>query len=138
MLMRLQSAHLLVAAFMVFSVAAPVFAYDELDGNHLLQACNNALAEHQPADADGHALLGYCAGLIHGVGGAHMGAQRAAASDRREPALFCLPESMTILDGARVVVKFLNDNPARLAEDATDLVKDAIAGAFPCNSNLNQ
>jgi hypothetical protein len=134
---RQQSFRLLLVASLLISAAAPAYAYDDLDGTHLLQACNNALAEQPALNADGHALLGYCAGLIHGVGGAHAGAQRATG-DNRAPALFCLPDSMTILDGARVVVKFLNDNPTRLPDDATDLVKDAFAGAFPCTSKVTQ
>jgi hypothetical protein len=119
----------LVAIGLSVCTTAAALAYEDLDGRHLLKACNSALADWKTLDADGHVLVGYCAGLIHGVAGAHRGAQAGSHDDT---APFCLPDSMTIHDGARAVVTYLTQHPERLNDEATDLVTAAFGGAFPC------
>lgn len=124
-------ARALLAIGLSVYTTATALAYGDLDGNHLLKACNSALADWKTLDADGHVLVGYCAGLIHGVAGAHRPAQ-AASGDNSAKAPFCLPDSITIHEGARAVVTYLNEHPERLHDEATDLVTAALGGAFPC------
>ena len=44
----------------------------------------------------------------------------------------CIPEGVSILQLARVLVKWLKDHPARLHEPRAILVGDAFKDAFPC------
>jgi hypothetical protein len=111
--------------------SAAALAYGDLDGSHLLKACNGALADRKTLDADGNVLMGYCAGIIHGVAGSHRFSGVAPRADAAKAA-FCLPESMTIHEGARAVVQYLNEHPERLHDEATDAVTAALGQAFPC------
>lgn len=120
---------LVAIGFLLCTTAA--LAYGDLDGSHLLKACNGALGDWKALDADGHVLVGYCAGIIHGVAGTHRGT-RAASREEAAKAAFCLPDSMTIHEGARAVVQYLNEHPERLHDEATDLVTAAFGSAFPC------
>ena len=129
-------ARTLVAIGLSACTASAALAYGDLDGNHLLKACNDALADWKTLDADGQVLVGYCAGIIHGVAGTHRGA--TAAPGNPANAAFCLPDSMTIHDGARAVVKYLNEHPERLQDEATDLVSAAFGNAFPCKQKDTQ
>jgi hypothetical protein len=116
---------------LIWTTTTTALAYEDLNGSHLLKACNAALVDPKTLDADGHALIGYCAGLIHGVSNGQRGAHAASPSSVAD-LHFCLPESMTIQEGARVVAKYLNEHPERLQEDASELAKAALGSAFPC------
>lgn len=45
----------------------------------------------------------------------------------------CIPDSIKTIQGARIVVKYLNDHPERLQVADTRLVLMAMADAFPCS-----
>jgi len=48
----------------------------------------------------------------------------------------CLPENVTVLQIARVVVKWLRDHPERLNQQKSILVGTALSDAFTCDSAL--
>jgi len=92
-------------------------------GNGLLPQCQAAVdaltddAKFAAASYD----IGYCTGLIHGI------------SDVLESlGTVCPGDGVTGAQRTRVVVKFLNDHPARLNDRDTILVMDALRQAWPC------
>jgi len=44
----------------------------------------------------------------------------------------CIPDSIKTIQGARIVVKYLNDHPERLHVPDTRLILMAMVDAFPC------
>ena len=44
----------------------------------------------------------------------------------------CIPDSIKTIQGARIVVKYLNEHPERLQAPDTRLVLMAMVDAFPC------
>lgn len=114
---------LLVLVFVLF---APSLALEQetpslVDGNDLLPRCQAAIAANErSAFKDVHESFsaGYCTGLVAGI---------SYGSSR-----ICPPDGVTALQSARVVVKFLSDNPSKLNLDQRLLVEAALAKAFPC------
>lgn len=117
--------HLLIFLFLCLSSSLAVEQSTEniRDGNHLLRRCQASIAvtdrgswkdEHEAFDA------GFCHGLIEGV-------TYYASS-------VCLTDGVTGNQMARVVIKFLEDNPENLNADESMLVKAALTKAFPCKS----
>ena len=91
------------------------------DGNHLLHACQAGLTATAQAPPENPFDSGYCMGLLHGVSFIQI-----TMDD------ICPGEGVTLEKLMRVVVKYLNDNPARLNEDATALVMVALHQAWSC------
>lgn len=90
-------------------------------GNDLLPACQAAIDSsgrsywtdvHEPFQA------GFCLGLIEGV---------SAVSHH-----VCPPEGVTLQQEARIIVKFLKDNPDKLNRTESILTVMALSKAFPC------
>jgi hypothetical protein len=115
-------------------------------GNDLLEYCK-PVAEHGAEAKDFFA--GYCLGLIQGMRytmsvdvGAHSLAKEPSTDKSIEAKRAtmrcdsvwkeCVPDEATAGQLAKVVVKFLNDHPERLHEDAFGLIHDAFKAAFPC------
>ncbi len=44
----------------------------------------------------------------------------------------CVPQDVTVGQEVRVVVKYIDDRPARLHEDFRDLALEALRAAWPC------
>ena len=86
------------------------------DGNHLLPGCR--LADNEPHGSMEFFDAGYCVGVIHGV----------IRSSHR----ICTPEEVTVGQEIKVVLKYLQENPATLQLDGADLTEQALANAFPC------
>ena len=47
----------------------------------------------------------------------------------------CIPDSIKAIQGARIVVKYLNDHPEKLHVPDTRLVLMAMVDAFPCGKS---
>jgi hypothetical protein len=126
--------------------------YSALDGNGLLKECRaytnllnlpNAQDTNDPdvlrAMARGDFANGaHCLGYITGVVDDHFNCQTNVASSTAafDPAKhFCLPDGVTPNQTVRVVVKWLEDHPARLHESAVELVLGALRENFPCHKN---
>jgi hypothetical protein len=45
----------------------------------------------------------------------------------------CIPDSVPNSQANKVVMKYLNDNPALLNYAASELITEALKGAFPCH-----
>lgn len=126
--------------------------YAALDGNELLKECRaytnllnlpNARDTNDPdvlrAMARGDFANGaHCLGYVTGVVDDHLNCQTNEASSTAalDPTKhFCLPDGVTPNQTVRVVVKWLEDHPARLHESAVELVLGALKDNFPCHKN---
>ncbi len=98
------------------------------DGNALLGHCKTFLAEDNRIGDYGSGIeYGACVGYIGGVKDSfyiwHVATVRIS---------YCLPEEAEFDQLVRVVVKWLEDNPASLHHNAAGLVRGAFSEAFPC------
>jgi hypothetical protein len=71
---------------------------------------------------------GTCLGYVDGV---VSGLQLATNAARAKP-LFCMPKGVTVGEGIRVVMKYLNDHPPDLHQSAPLLILNAMLAAYPC------
>ncbi len=125
------------------------FSFSALDGNGLLKTCKayanllnlpNVQDTSDPdvvrATARGDYANGmHCLGYVTGVVDDHFSCQlnEASATAALDPTKhFCLPDGVTPNQTVRVVVKWLEDHPARLHESAIELVLSALKENFRC------
>lgn len=94
-----------------------------VDGNDLLQKCST-----RERDAAYFQNQSYCMGYIVGVSDAAEFFQTAPGM----PQLVCLPSNVTSGQLKDVVVKYLQDNPAKRHEDAESLILTSLAINFRC------
>jgi hypothetical protein len=118
----------------VFLACFPVLlahAEDE-DGNLLLRECketlNETYKECEPAINSMH-CLGYIDGLV-----AMNDIYKSTVLKGSSQGLICLPKEkpQTVGQLARIVVKYLEDNPKQLHEPAASLATVALSKSFPC------
>jgi hypothetical protein len=117
---------------------AQVIGNGQFSGNELVHACEVAIPT-QIEDKDWIEAF-YCLGYLSGARAA-IGFERdinyaesVVRPKQTGPPVFriCIPEEATQDQLAKVVVKYLNDHPERLHEDAFLLVFAAYSDAFPC------
>jgi hypothetical protein len=92
------------------------FAGDIHSANDVMPGCRALSSSHVPGEL--YFDVGYCAGLIDGL--------VFGNSD------VCPPADATHEQGLRVVVKYIDDRPARLHEEFYKLALEALRAAFPC------
>lgn len=116
----------------------PGFAQSPSDGNALLHNCSlvTKMADGDPVTSVVDNLnAGVCMGLVRGI----MDTMTLWQSlDHGGPvdntAIHgCIPDSIKTIQGARIVVKYLNDHPEKLQVPDTRLVLMAMVDAFPCS-----
>jgi len=98
-------------------------ALAEYDGTDLLDYCSEYI------NYKGDMEFGLCMGFVLGVRDTPRALWSGYSLAKR---IFCLPEGVAPQQEVRVVVKYLEDNPAKLHESAAVLVMGALSGAFPC------
>jgi hypothetical protein len=113
-----------------------------LDGNQLLENCG-ALIKAMDANFKGAGAsygdgwcLGYLAGFTDGLDAAALMSSNGSYEQYSalRDSFICFPVGSNNGQYARIVVKYLNDHPERLHEDAKVLVASALRDAFPCQS----
>ena len=112
------------------------------DGNQLLEDCG-ALIRHADSgfkvsdDSYGaHWCLGYIQGFVGGLDVMAMAESKTYEDyQKRKTSYVCFPEGSSYGQDVRVVVKWLNDHPETLHEDANTLTFTALRNAFPCDSS---
>lgn len=100
------------------------------DGNELLNACQSMI---EMSDSDGargsEYKTGYCVGVINGVTSLSWVINQAFSKGTR----LCVPDNVTNIQGARIVVKWLKDNPKYLSNPEGYAAMLALRETYPCN-----
>jgi len=99
------------------------------DGNLLLKVCQNALHYIDTNEMRSAMDFGFCMGLIQGV----KNTMSYVSFSLSENEKICFPDGLTNVQAARIVVKFLNDNPEILHEEQTFLTLIAFDKAYGCD-----
>jgi hypothetical protein len=99
-----------------------------LDGNGLLQLCNNAV---NVINNNGYATNTYQIGDQLGGSGECLGYVQAIVESFGGYA-FCPPSAVTYGQMVRITTKFLNNHPEKLNQPGVVLVISALSKAFPC------
>ncbi len=113
----------------LYSLSSPTYA--KQDGNDLLTGCSGALRilEGQSVTPEQAALSARCLGFIEGF----LGANAISPIQSNGQQILCLPEEVSGVQVARILVKWLKENPEVLHQDAVMLFAMSLAEAFPCN-----
>lgn len=111
------------------SVSAQLRVSVQLYGPHadqLVEDCRNISAAGYGDKIALARCLGYLTGLIDGSG----------IASRQTPKTFpvCIPGEATQSELAKVVVKYGDDHPEYLHQEAANFVNDALKKAFPCSA----
>jgi len=93
------------------------------EGELLLDGCTKFIEEKFMTDGGG-----YCLGSTTVFFELWVTLQKTG----RIKKVVCFPDGMTTGQGARVVVKYLEENPAKLHLSITGLIGSAFMEAFPC------
>lgn len=116
------------ALSLTFLFPSMVFA----DGNRLLSQCNAAVnIMDGTAKIHDDFSFGYCMGLIRGVMDLNDYYEPALREGGKYP-LFCAPDGITNAQAARIVLKFLKENPDYLHYDEVFLIGFGLREAYPC------
>jgi len=148
MLTRCCKLHVLAIAlaFFLMPQAASALGFSAIDGNVMLKNCkawvslldnphfqgqdnpDNLRAISHGDMVDGASCVGYVMGVVDD----HFSCQINEKSPVDPTKHFCLPDGVTPNQTVRVIVKWLEDHPARLHEKAIGLVLTALRENFPC------
>lgn len=119
-------------AAVVLGVLASGAAVAATDGNELLSYCKQAirLVETRHADrASSDIEIGQCFGIMEGVRSTMMLMDQGPKAGR----VACWPENgITNGQAARIVIRYLDNHPAKLNEDRVLLSILAFSDAYPC------
>jgi len=106
----------------------------EQTGIELLKECQSATKDASGMSSleamDGAHCLGYISGIEATLG---LWEYRSNKAKGPLPPPACIPDEVTGLELAKVVVKYLNDHPNQLHEDYFTLVLLAFSQAYPCD-----
>ena len=108
-----------VISFIVLAMLGtyPAFAQDDIySAGYVMPGCREFIG----ADTGNAHLRGYCVDLVIGV-----------ARDAYAPRI-CLPREVTDEQIVRVVVQYIDSQPARLHEDFVVLAMEALRKTWPC------
>jgi len=103
------------------------------DGNMLLEYCQLTVraidSEPVPQNSRTNISIGQCFGMVESARTTVMIYEGEIPKKGRA----CFPDGVTTNSQlARIVSKYLHDNPAKLNEDATVLIQLAYRDAYPC------
>jgi hypothetical protein len=102
------------------------------DGNELLEQCRIATDQNTIENVDNALIMGYCLGKIQGI---RQTLDIFSYNYNLPPEQkVCIPTNVTNGQAARIVVKFLEDNPDQLHLSQTVLAIQAFKTAFPCKT----
>jgi hypothetical protein len=103
---------------------------DNFSGTDLLGMCREPSSE-EDMDEEDMVGLSYCAGLVTGIIALNDTYRQYAL--KKDVPLFCAPkDGVPIEEGARVIVKYLQDHPEQLHFTDATLAILAFKSAFPC------
>jgi hypothetical protein len=103
-------------------------------GNGFVRSCSDIDAQNDQITAWALAHISSCTGYLMGL---HDGitlmtlvANQSSKANIREP--FCLPDSATLGQEVRIVLKYIRANPEKAHMDTSLLATKALEIAFPC------
>ena len=105
----------------------------QADGRLLLERCSEAV---KMLDSSGGSALGglkggFCLGYIEGIVDYNV-VTSVLILDKPDGTFFCPPQNVTVGQYARILTKFLRENPEILHESNSLVVTKAFGNAFPC------
>jgi hypothetical protein len=92
------------------------FAAEVGSADFIMPSCRAALG----LQTDGPPNAGLCIGLIDGLGYQRPG--------------ICIPNGVSLSQGVKVVVQYIDNHPARLHERFEKLALEALLAAWPCTN----
>ena len=102
---------------------------DEPGGEKLLKSCGAAVRKMDGSGAESLVEATYCLGLMDGTITTSFYYMQLLDG----PLIYCLPASgISSGQAARIVVKYLKENPEKLHESMTQLTILALSNAYPC------
>lgn len=113
-----------------FSTSAA--AEQSMTGSVLSRECAYAIGTYPITNEREAIWAGHCLGLISGVMGYGMIAERLG-TDKEMSFLFCQPDRVTPTQAAHIVVKHLNRYPETWHVPAIAIIIRALREAFPCD-----
>lgn len=117
-------AKMLITAVILYSAGAAA------GGNELLNACQSMIETSDSNGARGSDYeTGYCVGVMNGVTSLSLIINTAFKSGNR----LCVPDNVTNIQAARIVVKWLKDNPKYLSYPEGLAALSALKETYPCN-----
>jgi hypothetical protein len=134
---------LLLVGVLAAVIALPAHARNlsSVDGNTLLADCHatQQMGEVSPKlNRDELAAGFYCLGFVQGVVDADniwQTAEKKALGSKANPLVsYCVPDDVSWPQLVRVLVKWLEDNPAKLNLPGYDVIHMALDKAYPCPS----
>ena len=126
----------LFVLFLFIASATSVKA--EIDGNMLLQNCNEAVRfmQNKNVPSPNYSAVNFCVGYISGVNDLHTTFIRSVACF--DPPVFCNPQPTEIEQLVKIVVEFLKAHPEDLHFQGSVLTVSALKEAFPCTHKTSQ
>ena len=130
----------LLLLFVFFTTSFSSSAFTQ-DGNKLLFGCSQVVKYLDGVKKSLDSDASYCMGLLKGFMHATTIGHGIYSNDRpnykvegsKDKRGICLPQSVTISQSSRIIVKWLKDHPNKLHEDETILIFLALYQSFPCN-----
>jgi ATP-dependent DNA ligase len=109
----------------IFAMTSPAEA--KVTGKEILGACREIASATSTKDelSEEPRMIGHCAGVIEAL----MVTSRLYSDGTK----FCSPENASTSQGPKVLVKFLDEHPQALNEQAIILVLMAFKVAWPCS-----
>lgn len=121
-----------LAIFLMFGAAfSSEVRASEDDGNSLLADCNSAIRalDNRVTPSRAEALgIGRCFGLIQGI----KDLNTLYRVKDEGSAFFCPPDEVTLGQAARIIIKYMRDNPNKLHMPDSILIIAALEDAYPC------
>ena len=130
----------LVAVLFFVTAAVPALAVKR-SGHDLLIDCRNLVETEAIETVEKEKLLGmgYCIGLIDGLITFNYVYEAVLEQEGdAEIVQMCLPARLSTRQSAKVIVKYLEDNPDRMDESGQALAAQALVDAFPCDKSNSE
>lgn len=98
------------------------------NGNDLLKACQNTVKFDDTGVLDDGVRTGFCLGVMDTA----ISLMVYLNTGFKPEYHVCLPEGITNAQAARIIVKYLKENPAKLDQGSSSLTVFALRDSYPC------
>ena len=119
----------IIAIIMILGLCYPTVAdeYKYYSGVELLRGCKLSIkwTEGEKLGYDDASKASVCVGYVQGVLDTYAGFHK-------ESQLFCMPNGVTTYQVMRILIKYLNENPEMLHDDAMFLILSGLRNVYPC------